>query len=110
MFLNDWEEGGKSQMVKDFGIDESSIDGCNILLASYGYEDYEGDAFVLFEKDGVLFEVNGSHCSCYDLSEDQWQPEETTKAALQHRIDSGCRSSGNEYKSELQQIIYGLVI
>lgn len=27
----------------------------NILFASYGYENYSGDAFVLFERDGKLF-------------------------------------------------------
>jgi hypothetical protein len=36
---------------------------------------------VIFEKDGKLWEVNGSHCSCYGL-EGQWQPEETTWEAI----------------------------
>lgn len=68
-----------------------------VLFAAYTYEDYEGDAFVLFRKDGKLYEVNGSHCSCYGLSErgysgetpDQWEPEETTQDALKHRLDEG---------------------
>ena len=44
----------------------------NILFASYGQGGYEGDAWVLFEEDGKLFEVNGGHCSCYGL-EGQWE-------------------------------------
>lgn len=66
----------------------SELDSIEILFASYTYECYQGDAFVLFLKDNKLFEVNGSHCSCYGL-EGQWDPEETTKEALMHRITEG---------------------
>lgn len=56
-----------------------------ILFASYDYENYSGRAFVLYKaKSGILFEVNGSHCSCYGL-EGQWKPEETTWSALAMR-------------------------
>lgn len=54
----------------------------NLLIAVYTYESYSGKAFVLYEQDGKLFEVNGSHCSCYGLSEVGWDPEETTWPAL----------------------------
>ena len=81
MFLNDWSDSGFDGMCSDFRIDGGALEGATILLASYTYENYTGDAFVLFERDGKLFEVNGSHCSCYGL-EDQWEPEETTKEAL----------------------------
>lgn len=56
-----------------------------ILFAYYSVESYSGDTFVLFEQDGKLYEVTGSHCSCYGL-EGQWEPEETTIEALAHRI------------------------
>jgi len=59
-----------------------------VLLASYSYEDYSGDAFVLFRKGDKLYEVNGGHCSCHGL-EGQWEPEETTVKALLHRIKDG---------------------
>lgn len=55
-----------------------------VLFASYGGADYEGDAVVVFRKGGTLYEVHGSHCSCNGL-EDQWEPEETTVAALAMR-------------------------
>jgi hypothetical protein len=57
----------------------------NILFAGYGYECYEGNAYVLFEQDGKLYEVEGGHCSCYGL-EGQWDPVEATKETIQQRI------------------------
>jgi hypothetical protein len=63
---------------EDFPTDD------DILFAAYEGGDYEGDAIVVYLKDGVLYEVNGSHCSCYGL-EDQWSPEETSLDALKMR-------------------------
>jgi hypothetical protein len=80
----------------------------NILFASYGTDNYSGDAFVLFEQDGRLYEVNGSHCSCVGL-EGQWSPEETTLEALAHRLTVGTMGvddySGNEFATELKQFL-----
>lgn len=74
-------------MLRSFGEDPTAH-GLpteeEVLLAYYTYEDYSGSAFVLYQKDGKLFEVHGSHCSCYGL-EGQWEPEETTYAALSMR-------------------------
>lgn len=59
-----------------------------ILFAWYGDGDYCGQAFVLFERGGQLYEVNAGHCSCYGL-EGQWDPEKTSVEALHHRLDKG---------------------
>lgn len=75
-------------------------DDIEILLAWYGYGDYEGDAFVLFRKDGKLYEVNGGHCSCNGL-EGQWDPEETSIEALRFQLDKGTRFS--DYYDGYQQ-------
>lgn len=56
-----------------------------ILFAEYYHESYEGTAFVLFKKDGKLYEIHARHCSCYGL-EDQWNPEETSIKALKDRL------------------------
>lgn len=69
----------------------------DIVFAVYTYEEYSGDALVVFQKNGKLFEVNGSHCSCFGLSEEdysgrgqsQWDPEETTVEALLKRSADG---------------------
>lgn len=85
--------------------------GAEILLASYGTTSYEGDAFVLFKRDGKLWEVNGSHCSCYGL-EGQWEPEETTIEALRHRVNEGKLGKGerdeNPFAAELLQVLDSL--
>lgn len=61
-----------------------------ILLAYYHLdENGGGSAFVLFQQDGDLFAVHGSHCSCYGLR-GQWEPERTSVQALRHRLDFGC--------------------
>ena len=60
------------------------LEGATILIAIYDTPCYEGYAFVLYEKDGELFEVNGSHCSCYGL-EGQWEPSKTNWKALDMR-------------------------
>jgi hypothetical protein len=82
--------------------------GAEILLASYGTPSYKGYAFVLFRRDGKLYEVNGSHCSCYGL-EGQWDPEETTVEALLHRVNEGQLGEGgydeNPFAAELRQVL-----
>ena len=78
----------KEDVASRFAIDLKSVEDCNILLAWYGYGSYDGSAFVLFECDGKLYEVNGGHCSCYGL-EGQWSPEETSVEALKARIKNG---------------------
>ena len=93
VYFNDWEGSKLEGLKADFGITDADLIGVEILHADYTYEDYSGDAWVLFKKDGKLYEVNGSHCSCYGLSEcnyvgnttTQWQPEEVTKEELIRR-------------------------
>jgi hypothetical protein len=105
-----WRER-KQEM--DAALAQERWQNVEVILASYGTEDYGGDAFVLFRRDGKLYEVNGSHCSCYGLGEQnysgdrqtQWQPEETTVAALLHRLDNGSLGqsyNGNTYADELR--------
>jgi hypothetical protein len=67
-----------------------------LLFASYGGGAYEGDAVVIFQKDGKLYEVHGSHCSCNGL-EEQWEPEETSWAALAMRERETEESRGWHY-------------
>lgn len=105
MFYNDWKEQswqgkqGLDAMLADFEIDESKLLGRKVLFASYTYEDYSGDAFVLLIDDyGNLFEVNGSHCSCMGL-EDQWEMEATTRSAIRMRNYS--RYHGQEFSDAL---------
>lgn len=76
-----------------------------ILVASYGEQSYEGDAFVLFRQDGKLYEVNGSHCSCYGL-EDQWEPEEVVVDELVRRPRYIHGEDNEEIRREIMKAIY----
>ena len=120
VFLNDWKDETAETVFREFDgtrwshyraedavpvQDKPEYKGVEILFASYGYENYSGDAFVLFRRDGKLYEVNGGHCSCYGL-EGQWEPEETTIEALRHRLSNGWfgtdKYSGNVFADVLQ--------
>lgn len=57
-----------------FGINGHQLRDKEVLFAWYGYGDYYGEAKVIFQRRGKLYEVAGSHCSCNGL-EGQWQPE-----------------------------------
>lgn len=104
VFLNDWS--GVDSLVRDF--EDEGVKNYNVLFASYSYANYSGDAFVLLEKDGELYEVNGGHCSCYGL-EGQFSPEKTDLKAIQYRLENGSMGSddwcGNQYGSELKEFL-----
>lgn len=77
----------KEDVVQDFCVPQNE-QNFKVLMAWYDQDCYEGSAFVLFERDGQLYEVHGSHCSCYGL-EECWSPEKTSIDALFHHMDQG---------------------
>ncbi len=116
VFLGEWaEDSGLERMVKDFegiyGDDwlelatahatRPKYKEINLLLASYETGCYDGTAFVLYEKDGILYEVNASHCSCHGL-ENEWEPEATTWDALEKHFDH--EHSDQQIRKALRQI------
>lgn len=78
----------RERMMEAFEVSEKELEGYNVVYAYYEDDCYDGSAFVLLEKNGEYFEVNGSHCSCYGL-EGQFDLEATTAEALKHRADEG---------------------
>ena len=86
VFDGDFDD--EQDVIGAFEIDEKELRSAFILYATYESEGYEGSAFVLFERNGQLYEVHGSHCSCMGL-EGQWEPEETSADALVHCIKNG---------------------
>ena len=101
--MNDWKD--EKGMLSDFDIE--SVCG-TVLFASYGAENYSGEAWVLFENNGALFEVNGAHCSCYGL-EGQWEPEMVTLEVIEYRITNGTFGindwSGNTFREKLCEFL-----
>jgi len=88
MFLNGWAGGDLRTLQSWFDIGPDAFDGLEILLASYEQNDEGGEAFVLFQRDGDLYEVNASH-STGERFEGQWEPEETSIPELRHRLEKG---------------------
>lgn len=118
VFLHNWDS--KEDMIASFEnvyrIEELTPEQIakyahvDVLLASYGTDNYSGDAFVLFRNtnDGKLYENHGSHCSCYGL-EDQWGEELVDLDALKHRVTEGSLGSDdfsdNVFKDEILKVI-----
>jgi hypothetical protein len=92
------EFGSESDVFGNFCVSEEQSQGVEILYARYDTPSYEGYAHVIFRKEGKIYEVNGSHCSCYGL-EGQWEPEETSVIALLARPNVD-----NEAKEILQRL------
>lgn len=57
-----------------------------VLFAAYEYENYSGEALVLFKRDDKLWLVDGSHCSCHGL-EGQWAPEESSPEVVRRIVE-----------------------
>lgn len=67
------------EVVRDLAEDFQSagcMDGASCIVAymSVGSFGCDSSAFIVFERNGEIWEVNGSHCSCYGF-EGQWEPE-----------------------------------
>ncbi len=111
MFLKIFSD--KEDVARNFDVKLEELEHVGVLLASYDYENYSGDAFVLYRdtRDGQLYEVHGSHCSCYGL-EGQWEPEVCDLKSLRHRVYEGNLGvdnwSGNNFAEELKQVLEGL--
>lgn len=95
LYLGRWSNS--RDVCSDFNVSPDKLKGRRVFVACYEYEDYSGSAWVLYAKGKTLYEVHGSHCSCFGL-EEQWTPEDTTIEALAHRVKHGdldARTAGN---------------
>jgi hypothetical protein len=87
MFINNWSD--LEGMLQDFQVDRINTNIREVLFASYTYEDYNGDAYVLYLAfNGKYYEVHGNHCSCNGL-EGQWNPDEANLDEIHHRLTKG---------------------
>jgi len=86
VYIDGWDD--IQGVLQDFKISDKEVEGFNVIVAAYDLSGaYSGDAFVLLEKEGKYYEVNGAHCSCYGL-EGQFNLEESAEEALKFRYDS----------------------
>lgn len=103
MYLENFESN--EDIISNYGgTSEQDLKGAKVLLAWYGYGSYRGSSLILYTKKGKLYEVNGSHCSCFGL-EDQWSPVETSWKALAMRNISDEYDGSQEAQKELQKLV-----
>lgn len=100
-YLFDWGNSTKDEILDEFEFngDRSKIE---ILFASYSYENYEGEAFLIVKKENKLYEVSAYHCSCYGL-ESQFDLEETSIEQLEFYLEKGnkfCYYFGEDFIKE----------
>lgn len=76
------------------------LKGMKVLIAYESVGDYgcDSSSFYLLKKGKNLFEVHGSHCSCYGF-EGQLTLEPTTVKALKARVEKGGLFSIGGYDS-----------
>ena len=82
-----------TDVLRESGKD--SFGGFRPLLAIYILDSWQGEAYILLEKDGKLYENEIYHCSCYGL-EDLLNEDlitETSIEELEYRIKNGEISS-----------------
>ncbi|MFA6514642.1 MAG: hypothetical protein WCT42_00020 [Candidatus Paceibacterota bacterium] len=82
------------------------LDQLKVLIAT-GSSDYiyEGDIWVLYEKDGKLYEVLTFHDS---ISGFDWEPEEVCLEELLNRFTSGTffNNFGEEVRFKIQEFLF----
>lgn len=120
-YFDDWGSWGHDGLVEDFsGYDDNFektgpppdlATDAEIVYAAYAYRNYSGSALVIFERDGKLFEVNASHCSCNGL-DGQWLPEETTWDAVGTReiVTKGYEEYWDDFSREAVDALKALVL
>jgi len=117
IYLADWYSSkwgnnvGIEALRNDFRLRNGELEGVNIIIGYYDYDNYYGKAFVLYEKEGKLFEVNATHCSCYGL-EGSWYPEEVSLVELRNRLENGTyfNFSTDNFKETMKQVVAYLEI
>ncbi len=101
-YYSSWDN--PADILASFEAPAEALDGAEVLFAAYEGGSYEGDALVIYRKDGKLYEVGGGHCSCYGL-EGQWSPDEIVPAQLLMRPEL----SDYSYAPETREAFAALV-
>lgn len=95
LLLEDLKEMTEEQVKRHLQVEyEANPEQLSKLQILIGYESVgswgcdSSSFFLLRDEEGKLYEVHGSHCSCYGF-EGQFQLEETTVEALKFRVNEG---------------------
>ena len=105
----------KHHIVTEYAVDEKTVDKFDILVAyeSVGHWGCDSSSYYLLRNkaDGELYEVHGSHCSCYGF-EGQFEPEETSVEYLKSDrfrfYTGGYDDNAKENKAMILEFMQGL--
>jgi hypothetical protein len=75
MYLHQWKNGERAQMLRDFNIPEQALAGAYILLASYSHLNTMTEVFVFFQRDNKFWEVHVSRPPLFYNIEGCWEAE-----------------------------------
>ena len=102
-YLGEFENS--EDVFREYEVSAEDRKNVRVLVAYYTYEDYEGVSYVLFERDGKLYEVEGGHCSCHGL-EGQWdEATETNYETILHRVEKGSFTYNREFDKLLKNVV-----
>lgn len=71
----------EKDISETFDVCPELLDGIEVLYALNQPIYCADTVYILFIKNGILYEVSGTHDS-YNCYEEQWDPEETTVEAI----------------------------
>lgn len=118
LFLEDLSELNvqtlKQHLITEYDATSEMLQGAVFLIAyeSVGSWGCDSSSFFLFKQKGKLYEVHGSHCSCYGF-EGQWEPEETSVVALKERALKGhvfCAGGYDDNGTHNQKLVTDYVL
>jgi hypothetical protein len=90
-------------VIERYKAPSDALDDAIVYLAWYGYGSYSGRSKVIYEKNDVLYEVDGSHCSCSGL-EGQWDPQKVTWETLSKYSLGGEYDGSHEANALLHEL------
>ena len=105
----------KEHLINEYTANCELVQDLEVLIAYESVGSWGCDSssfFLLKDKEGKLYEVHGSHCSCFGF-EDQFTLQESSIEALKFRVDraesvfytGGYDSNGNENTNAVNKYI-----
>lgn len=92
--FSNWED-----VQREFCTGEAEPE--EVIYARYDYQDYSGDATVVYRNGKKFSIVEGGHCSCFGL-ETQFEPTDYTKDEILAALDR--RATDNYYQKPWTEI------
>lgn len=74
------------------------------VFAAYDHDGCDGQALVIFLRDGTWYVVEAAHCSCYGL-EDRWDPDPMPREAILRMAENASRGLFQQHREEITAVL-----